>query len=82
MKLLLSLVAAICGGVSIFRLGALFWNLEFSEIMEQVIATYQQLLFPITAVLGPVFVWLASLVDLELPGWWPHAFVIWVNFCY
>ena len=78
MKLLLKIIAALSGGLSLFRLGAQFWKFDFSTIVQQIMDTYQKILVPITTALGPIFGWITGLFDLQLPEWWPHAFVIWV----
>ena len=78
MAIILNISAALCAGISIFRLITLFLDMKISEIIHGFIMAYQNILKPIIFVLGPVFEKIAAFFHVPLPYFWPHIFVIWV----
>lgn len=78
MRSLLSIIGILVGGLSVFRLGSLLWDLELSQIMNRVVAYYGALIRPIRVIFEPLLQAFLEVFSWQLPDWWVHLFVTWL----
>ena len=78
MTLLLKLIAIVCGSASLFQLGSLVYNYQFSDILFEAFDWYNALVDPLRVILSPLLQYVADYFEVSLPEWWPHALVVWL----
>ncbi|MEZ4921133.1 MAG: hypothetical protein R2792_18680, partial [Saprospiraceae bacterium] len=78
MKDLPRIFGILAGGLSLFRLSSYLMNWNISKIMELIVEKYDSILEPIRFFFQPIFLWITNQFKIDLPGWWVHAFVIWL----